>query len=167
MISLELINHYVSALGNFTELTKTEIKEIANLLSEFKAIEKKIVLIREKLKQSTGTKVKDKYIELDGKIFDLATLEEFEVIPVDEVKLTQLANIKKEIDKGFESFEQLVNAQEKHLDELMESREELINNLFFDAENKAVKSDSLLILQEKQGYSKIISTDQLLNQKGD
>lgn len=156
MISLDLAGKCIAVLEEKKNLSKMEIIEIINLLKEFKAIEKKMMELRGMIQDQMKRKTIDKYIEVDSKIYCLESLEEFEVIPVEETKLIEIAEIQKELDMGFQLIDDFIDKEQNRLDDLLVLKEKLAENIFSGHTNKAVKNNEMLVIQKIDGHYETI-----------
>lgn len=156
MTSLELITKYIDALEECKGLDKATKIEIFNLLNEFKTIEKKVVQIQGLLKKQIKSKVIEKYVELNDKIYCLETLEEYEKIAVNEVKLIEIEKIQTEIDLSFESLEKMIETKNSKLNELMERKEEILDDIFSDNQNKVMGNENVLVVKRNKNDCRII-----------
>lgn len=143
MLTLELMTELKIALGKFKELDKAKIIKVFEVLTEFKAIEKEVTELKKLIRKLGEEKQIEKYIEANGIIYCLETLEQFELINEKESNLTDIAEIVKQINKQTE----VIGENEQKLADLYSEKEILINKIFLDAKNKAVKNTKLLIIQ--------------------
>jgi hypothetical protein len=142
MLTLELMTELRTALEN-KELDKAEITKVLGVLTEFKAIEKKATELKELIRELRKENKIDKYIELNGIIYWLETLEQFELMQVEESNLIDIVEIVKQINEQTDVIEK----SEQKIAELYSQKDILINRVFLETENKAVKNAELLILK--------------------
>jgi organic radical activating enzyme len=154
MLSIELMNEYITALGKFNELDKAELESLVNLLTEYREIEDKIKKIRGLINNLIETKKIDKYIELNGKIYCLETLEEFELIEANQSDITGIAKIEKKIQQELDSYDKMLEQQDVKINSLSDIKNDLLEKIFLTSKKKAIKTDELLIIQKT--YERII-----------
>jgi hypothetical protein len=148
MLTVELIADLREVLSDLGGSDKTKIETMLVALNEFKAIEIQIIELRKLIKKLIDKKHLDKYIELNGSIYCLDTLEEFELILASENELRDIANIEKQINQSHLEIKEMIDKSDHQLNSLYDKRGELLEKLFSDAKNKAVKNDEVLILDD-------------------
>jgi hypothetical protein len=148
MLTVELIADLREILSDLGGSDKTKIETMLVALNEFKAIEIQIIELRKLIKKLIDKKHLDKYIELNGSIYCLDTLEEFELILASENELRDIANIEKQINQSHLEIKEMIDKSDHQLNSLYDKRGELLEKLFSDAKNKAVKNDEVLILDD-------------------
>jgi hypothetical protein len=118
------------------------------VLNEFKTIEMEVRELQKLIRRLIQTKQIDKYIELNGKIYCLETLEEFELITADNDDLKNIVIIEREINQHNLDLEIIIETSDHTFNSLYDKRRELLEKLFSDVKNKAVKNDEVLILND-------------------
>jgi hypothetical protein len=142
MLTLELMTELKTALENET-LDKAEITRVLKVLTEFEAIEKEATELKKIIKELRKEKQINEYIESDGVIYCLESLKQFELIRVEESNLTDIAETVKQINQQIN----VIDKSEQKIAELYSQKDILINKVFLETENKAVKNAELLILK--------------------
>lgn len=148
MLTVELIADLREALSDLGGSDKAIIETMLDVLNEYKTIEVQIIELQKLVKKLIKTKYLDKYIELNGNIYCLETLEEFELISANHDDLNNIANIEKQINQQCLEIKEINDQSDHQLTNLYSKREELLEKLFSDAKYKAVKNDEVLILQQ-------------------
>jgi hypothetical protein len=157
MLSIELMNDYITALKNFGESDKAELIEIVNLLKEFKTIQLEVSKIQRKVIELIKSGTISKYIEIDGQLYCLETGNIYHPILVNQTNLTELIKLKTEINDNQNKLNDYIASSDKWIEELCIKEHTLIEHLATEAKSQAaIDTDKLILVNKENNFYQIV-----------